>query len=94
MLYHYAGTVGYNITNWLEKNKDPLNGSVVELLKKSALYLIAIWDFIALFGLTGSQQKNRLKPKRKLKLPVARKRRRRVVPCRLSLLSTESPLVD
>ena len=33
-LYHYAGTVGYNITNWLEKNKDPLNGSVVELLKK------------------------------------------------------------
>merc|ERR1711981_937774 len=43
-LYHYAGTVGYNITNWLEKNKDPLNGSVVELLKKSSLMLIGkIW---------------------------------------------------
>merc|ERR1712066_257346 len=43
-LYHYAGCVGYNITNWLEKNKDPLNGSVVELLKKSSLMLMgAIW---------------------------------------------------
>jgi myosin heavy subunit len=43
-LYHYAGCVGYNITNWLEKNKDPLNNSVVELLKKSSLYLMGkIW---------------------------------------------------
>merc|ERR1712110_795378 len=43
-LYHYAGTVGYNITNWLEKNKDPLNNSVVELLKKSSLMLMGlIW---------------------------------------------------
>merc|ERR1719334_1536848 len=39
-LYHYAGTVGYNVTNWLEKNKDPLNQSVVELLKKSTLPLM------------------------------------------------------
>merc|ERR1712066_1231018 len=28
-------------TNWLEKNKDPLNGSVVELLKKSSLMLMS-----------------------------------------------------
>ena len=34
-LYHYAGTVGYNVNNWLEKNKDPLNVSVVELYRKS-----------------------------------------------------------
>ena len=32
-LCHYAGTVGYNITDWLLKNKDPLNTSVVKLLK-------------------------------------------------------------
>merc|ERR1712176_289953 len=36
-LYHYAGTVGYNVTDWLLKNKDPLNGSVVGLLKKSSM---------------------------------------------------------
>merc|ERR1711881_256038 len=39
-LYHYAGTVGYNVINWLEKNKDPLNNSVVELLQKSSLELV------------------------------------------------------
>ncbi len=27
------GTVNYNLTGWLEKNKDPLNDSVVELFK-------------------------------------------------------------
>ena len=32
---HYAGTVGYTATGWLDKNKDPLNDNVVELLKKS-----------------------------------------------------------
>jgi len=37
---HYAGEVGYNLDNWLEKNKDPLNGSVVELLQKSAMPLM------------------------------------------------------
>ena len=30
---HYAGTVSYNLTGWLEKNKDPMNDTVVELLK-------------------------------------------------------------
>merc|ERR1712066_201538 len=43
-LYHYAGTVGYNVESWLEKNKDPLNASVVELYKKSSLPLmVEIW---------------------------------------------------
>ncbi|XP_032583709.1 myosin heavy chain, muscle isoform X35 [Drosophila sechellia] len=32
---HYAGCVSYNITGWLEKNKDPLNDTVVDQFKKS-----------------------------------------------------------
>merc|ERR1712001_368364 len=30
---HYAATVSYNLTRWLEKNKDPLNDTIVELIK-------------------------------------------------------------
>merc|ERR1712012_482065 len=30
---HYAGIVNYNVTNWLEKNKDPVNDTVVEIFK-------------------------------------------------------------
>uniref|UniRef100_A0A8D0HRE1 Myosin-7 n=1 Tax=Sphenodon punctatus TaxID=8508 RepID=A0A8D0HRE1_SPHPU len=41
-LIHYAGTVDYNILGWLQKNKDPLNETVVGLFQKSALKLLAI----------------------------------------------------
>ncbi|KAK4289577.1 hypothetical protein Pmani_011730 [Petrolisthes manimaculis] len=34
-IVHYAGTVSYNLSGWLEKNKDPLNDTMVDLLKKS-----------------------------------------------------------
>uniref|UniRef100_T1IQ65 Myosin heavy chain, muscle n=1 Tax=Strigamia maritima TaxID=126957 RepID=T1IQ65_STRMM len=37
---HYAGTVGYNLAGWLEKNKDPLNDSVVDQFKKSSNKLL------------------------------------------------------
>jgi len=43
---HYAGIVSYNVTNWLEKNKDPVNDSVVEIFKstsKSTL-LVLLWE--------------------------------------------------
>uniref|UniRef100_A0A672HPB8 Myosin, heavy chain b n=1 Tax=Salarias fasciatus TaxID=181472 RepID=A0A672HPB8_SALFA len=40
-LVHYAGTVDYNITGWLDKNKDPLNDSVVQLYQKSSNKLLA-----------------------------------------------------
>merc|ERR1719225_1618218 len=32
-IIHYAATVSYNLTGWLEKNKDPLNDTIVELIK-------------------------------------------------------------
>uniref|UniRef100_A0A667XZL2 Myosin-7-like n=1 Tax=Myripristis murdjan TaxID=586833 RepID=A0A667XZL2_9TELE len=41
-LVHYAGTVDYNINNWLVKNKDPLNETVVGLFQKSNLKLLGI----------------------------------------------------
>ena len=34
-IVHYAGTVSYNCTGWLDKNRDPINDTVVDLLKKS-----------------------------------------------------------
>jgi len=32
---HYAGIVNYNLSDWLNKNKDPLNDTVVDQLKRS-----------------------------------------------------------
>nr|XP_019607346.1 PREDICTED: myosin-7-like [Rhinolophus sinicus] len=40
-LIHYAGTVDYNILGWLQKNKDPLNETVVGLYQKSSLKLLS-----------------------------------------------------
>ncbi|XP_029978497.1 myosin heavy chain, fast skeletal muscle-like [Sphaeramia orbicularis] len=41
-LVHYAGTVDYSITGWLDKNKDPLNETVVQLYQKASLKLLAL----------------------------------------------------
>uniref|UniRef100_A0A665WMI2 Myosin-7 n=1 Tax=Echeneis naucrates TaxID=173247 RepID=A0A665WMI2_ECHNA len=41
-LVHYAGIVDYNINNWLVKNKDPLNETVVSLYQKSTLKLLSV----------------------------------------------------
>ncbi|CAL8397728.1 unnamed protein product [Arctogadus glacialis] len=41
-LVHYAGVVDYNIGNWLVKNKDPLNETVVGLYQKSNLKLLGV----------------------------------------------------
>jgi myosin heavy chain 6/7 len=39
---HYAATVSYNLTGWLEKNKDPLNDTVVELMKNGSNSLLVV----------------------------------------------------
>ncbi|TMS35327.1 hypothetical protein L596_002754 [Steinernema carpocapsae] len=43
---HYAGTVRYNVLNWLEKNKDPLNDTVVSVMKqgKENALLLEVWS--------------------------------------------------
>merc|ERR1711881_700710 len=41
---HYAGTGSYNVTGWLEKNKDPVNDTVVDVLKNSQnALLVHLW---------------------------------------------------
>merc|ERR1711997_813929 len=41
---HYAGIVSYNVTGWLEKNKDPVNDTVVDVLKNSGnALLVHLW---------------------------------------------------
>ncbi|XP_067095095.1 myosin-7B-like [Osmerus mordax] len=40
-LVHYAGVVPYNINGWLDKNRDPLNESVVLCFQKSSNKLLA-----------------------------------------------------
>uniref|UniRef100_A0A6Q2Z007 Myosin-7B n=1 Tax=Esox lucius TaxID=8010 RepID=A0A6Q2Z007_ESOLU len=52
-LVHYAGTVDYNIGNWLVKNKDPLNETVVGLFQKSSLKFLANL-FISFAGADGA----------------------------------------
>merc|ERR1712020_645685 len=41
-IIHYAGTVSYNVTGWLEKNKDPVNDTVVDVLKRGSCALMAV----------------------------------------------------
>merc|ERR1719367_151933 len=45
-IQHYAGCVSYNVTGWLEKNKDPVNDTVVEIMKSqcSNKLLIKLWE--------------------------------------------------
>merc|ERR1719443_2442796 len=43
-IIHYAGIVSYNVTGWLEKNKDPVNDTVVDTLKQgSNALLVHLW---------------------------------------------------
>merc|ERR1711931_34450 len=43
---HYAVIVSYNVTNWLEKNKDPVNDTVVEIMKSTSTcaLLVLLWE--------------------------------------------------
>merc|ERR1712141_876347 len=42
---HYAGIVSYNVTAWLDKNKDPVNDTLVDVLKRSTNeLLVLLWE--------------------------------------------------
>ncbi len=67
-LYHYAGTVMYNVNGWLFKNKDPLNETVATLLSESKEKLVTVffpkpdgkWDQITHTGAAKSKASSRL----------------------------------
>ena len=42
---HYAGIVSYNVSGWLEKNKDPVNDTVIEVIKSTSTndLLVHLW---------------------------------------------------
>ncbi|KTG31932.1 hypothetical protein cypCar_00021124 [Cyprinus carpio] len=65
-LVHYAGIVDYNINNWLVKNKDPLNETVVGLYQKSSLKLLSLLfanyasaDAVMADGTSGKKEKKK-----------------------------------
>ena len=62
-LIHYAGTVDYNIAGWLDKNKDPLNETVVGLCQKSSVKTLALLFSGPASGEAGNYQQNSCLPK-------------------------------
>jgi len=41
-LNHYAGCVGYNVTGWLFKNKDPVNEAVVNMMQSASNAVVSL----------------------------------------------------
>merc|ERR1719186_2465376 len=41
-VHHYAGTVGYNVTGWLFKNKDPVNEAVIGMMAQATNPVVAL----------------------------------------------------
>ncbi|CAM4680553.1 unnamed protein product [Leuciscus chuanchicus] len=65
-LVHYAGVVPYNINGWLDKNRDPLNETVVGIFQRSSNKLMAILfeNFISLDSGTEAKPGGREKRKK------------------------------
>jgi len=51
-LHHYAGTVGYNVTGWLFKNKDPVNDAVIGMMQSATNAIVSL-----VFQETGEKKK-------------------------------------
>merc|ERR1712200_161093 len=51
-LHHYAGTVGYNVTGWLFKNKDPVNDAVIDMMQGATNAIVSL-----VFQETGEKKK-------------------------------------
>jgi myosin heavy chain 6/7 len=62
---HYAGVVSYNVTGWLEKNKDPVNDSVVEIFKSTSENALMVHLWLDHPGQPTSAPKEEAKGKKK-----------------------------
>merc|ERR1711970_928272 len=51
-IHHYAGTVGYNVSGWLFKNKDPVNDAVIGMMSSATNAVTAL-----VFQETGEKKK-------------------------------------
>merc|ERR1711970_1091994 len=51
-LHHYAGTVGYNVTGWLFKNRDPVNDAVIGMMQGATNAIVSL-----VFQETGEKKK-------------------------------------
>ena len=78
-LAHYAGIVNYNITDWLTKNKDQINDTVVDMLKRCDNQLVVYlfrWDTDDTV-LTLSPSSSGIIPANRRKIQTRGKRRRK-----------------
>merc|ERR1719369_1407915 len=41
-IHHYAGTVGYNVTGWLFKNKDPVNEAIIGMMQTATNPVVSL----------------------------------------------------
>merc|ERR1712121_496868 len=41
-VHHYAGTVGYNVTGWLFKNKDPVNKAIIGMMGSAGNAVVSL----------------------------------------------------
>jgi len=41
-VHHYAGTVGYNVTGWLFKNKDPVNEAIIGMMGSATNAVVSL----------------------------------------------------
>merc|ERR1712142_546509 len=41
-IHHYAGTVGYNVSGWLFKNKDPVNDAVIGMMSGATNAVVSL----------------------------------------------------
>ena len=55
---HYAGIVSYNVTGWLDKNKDPVNDTVVEVTQHQ--FLLACFEFLCYSSCSSSDYEVKL----------------------------------